>query len=111
MLGSFTLFNIQSPALHLSLWNIITTTGLVTALFVFIISKGLLVQRKRATTGQEGMIGALGEAREDLAPGGLIFVRGEYWKAVSIDGAEIGKAEKVRVEKVDKGMLLVRRVE
>ncbi len=111
LLGSFTLFDIQSPALHLSLWNIITTTGLVTALFVFIISKGLLVQRKRATTGLEGMIGALGEAREDLAPAGLIFVKGEYWKGVSVDGAEIGKGEKVRVEKVDQGMLLVRREE
>lgn len=105
LLGSFTLFDIQSPAVHLSLWNIITTTGIVTALFVFIISKGLLVQRKRASTGLEGMIGALGQAREDLAPEGLVFVRGEYWKAISVDGTEIGKGEKVQVETVDQGKL------
>ena len=113
LLGSFTLFNIQSPALHLSLWNIITTTGVVTALFVFIISKGLLIQRKQATTGLEGMIGAVGEAREEIVSEGLVFVKGEYWKAVSVDGEEIRKGEEVRVEGIDRdrGRLLVRRVE
>jgi len=109
LLGSFTLFNIQSPALHLSLWNIIATTGVVTALFVFIISKGLLIQRKRATTGLEGMIGAVGEAREDLAPEGLVFVKGEYWKGVSVDNEVIKKGEEVFVEGVERGRLLVRR--
>jgi membrane-bound serine protease (ClpP class) len=109
LLGSFTLFNIQSPTLHLSVWNIITTTGVVTGLFVFIIGKGLLIQRKRATTGLEGMIGVVGEAREDLAPEGLVFVKGEYWKAVSVDGALVKKGEEVLVEGVDRGRLLVRK--
>jgi len=109
LLGSFTLFNFQSPALRLSSWNVIITTGIVTALFVFIFSKGLLIQRKRATTGLEGMIGAVGEAREEIVSEGLVFVKGEYWKAISIDSAEIRKGEEVLVEGVDRGRLLVRK--
>jgi len=109
LLGSFTLFNFQSPALHLSSWNVIITTGIVTALFVFIFSKGLLIQRKRATTGLEGMIGAVGEAREEIVSEGLVFVNGEYWKAISIDGEEIRRGEEVLVEGVERGKLLVRK--
>ena len=109
LLGSFTLFDIQSPVMQLSWWNILVTTGLVTALFVFVISKGLLIQRKRPATGLEGMIGAVGEVREDLAPEGLVFVKGELWKAVSLDGQEVHRGEKVLIEGVDRGKLLVRR--
>lgn len=109
LLGSFTLFNIQSPALRLSWWNILLTVGTLTLLFVFVISKGLLIQRKPAATGVEGMIGAVGVAREDLAPEGLVSVRGELWKAVSIDGSPIGKGEEVSVEGVAQGRLRVRR--
>jgi membrane-bound serine protease (ClpP class) len=33
--------------------------------------------------GVERMVGAVGEAREELAPEGLVFVSGALWKAVA----------------------------
>lgn len=39
----------------------------------------------RVTTGREGMIGGVGVARTELAPGGKVFVRGELWNAVAAE--------------------------
>ena len=57
-------------------------TGLVTLLFFsFFIRKVWAARRQPAFAGPESMVGALGEAREELAPEGLVFVRGALWKA------------------------------
>jgi membrane-bound serine protease (ClpP class) len=55
LIGSFMLFNFESfeaPALGLSPVNIFVTVGTITALFVFMITKGLLIQRKPVATGK-----------------------------------------------------------
>jgi len=46
-------------------------------------------------TGREGMVGAVGEALEDLAPAGNVFVHGETWSAESPD--IVHKGDRVRV--------------
>ena len=57
-------------------------TGLVTLLFFsFFIRKVWTARRQPAFAGPESMVGAVGEAREELAPEGLVFVRGALWKA------------------------------
>jgi len=80
----------------------------VTALFVLIISKGLLIQRKRPVTGKSGMIGAVGNARGNISPSGKVVVKGEYWDAASIQGP-IHAGDQVVVERVEGLKLLVRR--
>ena len=47
------------------------------------VSAGVRAQRRPATTGQAGMLGAVGEARSELDPVGLVFVFGELWRAVT----------------------------
>jgi membrane-bound serine protease (ClpP class) len=42
------------------------------------------------------MVGALGEAREELAPEGLVFVAGALWKAVATS-SPIHAGSRVRV--------------
>ncbi len=111
LIGSFMLFNFEgfeAPALSIAPINIFVTVGTVTALFVFIATKGLLIQRKPPTTGKEGMIGAVGTARDELNPTGTIFVKGEYWTAVATNGP-IKPGEAVRVERIENGKLIVRR--
>ena len=49
------------------------------------------------------MVDQIGVARTTLAPSGQVFIRGEYWDAVS--PAKIGEGERVRVSRVD-GMTL-----
>jgi membrane-bound serine protease (ClpP class) len=110
LVGSFTLFEIPDPALQISAWNIIVTVGALTAIFVFIISKGLLAQRRVPVTGMEGMVGATATVKEELNPRGRVLVKGEYWWAASADGQPIHAGEEVVVERVERGgRLLVRR--
>ncbi|HEX2647611.1 MAG TPA: NfeD family protein, partial [Candidatus Dormibacteraeota bacterium] len=59
-------------------------TGLVTlGFFSVFIRKVVAARRQPALSGADAMIGALGEAREELAPEGLVFVAGALWKAVA----------------------------
>jgi len=108
LVGSFTLFNIHNRAIGLSWSTILITVGTMTALFVFIISKGLLIQRRQPVTGKSGMIGAIGNARSDLDPDGKVFVKGEYWDAHSLEG-RIHSGDLVVVERLEGRTLLVRR--
>lgn len=108
LVGSFTLFNIHNRALGLSWSTILITVGTMTALFVFIISKGLLIQRRQPVTGKSGMIGAIGNARSNLDPDGKVFIKGEYWEARSLEGW-IHSGDPVVVERLEGRTLLVRR--
>ncbi len=108
LVGSFTLFDIQNRAIGLSWATVFLTVGTITALFVFIVSKGLLIQRRRPVTGKDGMIDSAGIAKSDLDPMGMVFVHGEYWHAISVED-EILSGDKIVVDKVEKSTLIVRR--
>jgi membrane-bound serine protease (ClpP class) len=113
VLGSFFLFNFDAfaaPAFALPWTTVFVMVGTITALFVFMITKGLLIQRKKVATGVEGMIGALGQARDELSPEGMVFVQGEYWKAIAKESV-IRAGEEVVVESMREGKLLVRKRE
>ncbi len=107
VVGSFTLFDIQNRAIGLSWATVILTVGTVTALSLFIVSKGLLIQRRRPVTGKDGMIDLVGIAKSNLDPKGTVFVHGEYWHAISVED-EILSGDKIVVEKVEKSTLIVR---
>jgi membrane-bound serine protease (ClpP class) len=107
--GSFTLFDIESPVFRLSWINIVVTVATVTLLFTFVISKGLLIQRKRVFTGAEGMIGSFGEAREDIIGEGTVFIKGEYWKAIAPYDELIREGDKIVVEGIEGRKLVVRK--
>ena len=107
LVGSFTLFDIQNRAIGLSWATVFLTVGTIAALFVFTVSKGLLIQRRRPVTGKDGMIGLVGTAKSDLDPKGTVFAHGEYWHAISAED-EILSGDKIVVEKVEKSTLIVR---
>jgi membrane-bound serine protease (ClpP class) len=54
--------------------------------FVFFVDRILRSRRQPVLTGPDALVGAPGEAREDLSPDGLVFVRGALWKAVAQSG-------------------------
>ena len=62
--------------------------------------------RAPARLGVEGMIGAVGTARERLAPAGTVLVHGEYWSAETDEAIEAGTP--VEVTGVDGLRLRVR---
>jgi len=57
--------------------------GVTLAFFLVFVRKVWQARRAPAFAGPESMVGALGEAREELAPEGLVFVWGALWKAVA----------------------------
>lgn len=109
LVGSLSLFKIPEVQAQLSIWNIIVVIGMLSAFFLFIVTKGLTVQRRLATTGAEGMIGMIGRVEDVLDPKGRVFVNGEYWFASSVGETPIKPQEEVVVEKMEDGKLFVKR--
>ncbi len=108
VLGSLLLFESPEPYLRLS-WGVIVTTVLATSLFFLVaVTKAVQVHRRKPVTGGEGLVGEAGRAETDLAPEGKVFVRGEYWDAVSDE--PIAAGERIVVVAVEGMRVRVRKV-
>ncbi|MGC9529514.1 MAG: NfeD family protein [Candidatus Bipolaricaulaceae bacterium] len=108
LVGSFSLFEIDSPVIGLSWYTVSATVGTLTAILAFIITKGLLAQRRRPVRAQSTMAGLSGVAKVDLRPDGWVMVRGEYWRARA-EGDSISAGEEVVVIAREGRRLTVRR--
>ena len=97
-LGSIMLIRTSSVFEFVEIsWIVITASVIITTFFfVFLLGLGLKVQRKKPTTGIEGLIGEIGESISLLNPEGTVRVHGEIWLAESASG-KIAKGERVRV--------------
>ncbi|HOO34915.1 MAG TPA: nodulation protein NfeD [Smithella sp.] len=104
VMGSLLLFDTPEPALRLSLQVLIPAVVVVSIFFIVIIMLAVKAQMRKHFTGAEAMIDLEAEVTSDIEKEGDVFVKGEYWKAVS--DASIKKGAKVRIVKVD-GMKLV----
>jgi membrane-bound serine protease (ClpP class) len=62
---------------------ILGAAAVTAAFFVLFIRKVWEARRAPAFVGAESLVGATGEAREELTPEGLVFVEGALWKAVA----------------------------
>jgi membrane-bound serine protease (ClpP class) len=108
VLGSLFLFDAEGSGVQVARGLIL---GTATALVLAAMVVGTLVlraQRRRPTTGREGMVGIVGVARERLDPEGTVVVRGEYWTATSDAPVEAGR--EIEVVAVDGLRLHVRPV-
>ena len=77
--------------------------------FAFIRTKAVIpMMRDNQTTGAGKMIGLGGTVIDALTPEGSIKVRGEYWKATSVD-SHIESGERVEVVDVEGLMLMVKK--
>ena len=70
----------------------------------------LLRQSKQTSLmGTQELLGLIGEARTELKPEGMVFVRGELWKAKALQ--PVAKGSKVEVLKVEDMVLEVTQAE
>jgi membrane-bound serine protease (ClpP class) len=89
LFGSLMLIDSPFPFMRVSLAVIIPSVVATAAFFLFAVGMGVRAQRRRVTTGREGLVGQRGEARGDVdARGGSVFVRGEFWNARSDESIE-----------------------
>ncbi len=105
ILGSFMLFDTENTGVAVSrelVWV------MVAAFSVFSMSMAWLAlraQKTRQQTGIDALMGAKGVVKKRITPdGGLVFVHGELWQAVSTE--ELSEDSKVKVKAVN-GMTLV----
>jgi membrane-bound ClpP family serine protease len=78
-------------------WPLILLLAVLMIVFVFIMHRALVPAiRRRKVTGAEGMIGQAGKVMEALKPTGTIKIKGEYWKAKSVEG-DIETGDEVEV--------------
>ena len=80
ILGSLMLFEPVRTGIRIS-WGMIIPATIITALFfLFVVGMGLRAQRRKITTGKEGLVGETGVVA--LAERGLkIQIHGEWWNA------------------------------
>jgi membrane-bound serine protease (ClpP class) len=101
VLGSLMLINIDTYFGSFSIsWQVIATVVVLTVLFFLTaIGLGIKAQRRKPTTGWEGLINEEGETTTELNPEGFVRIHGELWDAESIDGI-LEKGTKVCVKEV-----------
>jgi len=94
-IGSFMMFNSGVPGFELSL-SVLAAAMIVTAgLFVLVIALLLRSRKHPVVTGQEGIMGAEGEALTWQQDEGKVRVQGEIWRARSSRPLEPGTRIKV----------------
>lgn len=100
LIGSLMLIKTTVPfaIIQISLSVIITATILTALFFIFALGKGIAAQRRKPTTGSEGLFDEIGVALSNFNPGsvGQIMLHGEIWKAVCLE-EEIQEGENVKV--------------
>jgi membrane-bound serine protease (ClpP class) len=99
LLGSLMLFDVSIPGAKVSLSVIIPATVFTALFFLFAIGMGMRAQRRKVTTGMEGLIGEIGAVVSPLSPTGTVLLHGELWKAVATSPIE--KDREVRVIAVE----------
>lgn len=106
-LGSLMLIESPAPFLRISFKVIVPAVLTTAGFFVFAVGAGIRAQRRKPTTGREGLIGMRGVTTTDVDPAGQAFIRGELW---SVEAPEkIDKGEIVEVVSMNGLKVRVRR--
>ena len=99
IVGALMLFDPAGSAYSTSLWVVVAIGGTIAVFFAFAIAKIIQARRRKPQTGMEELRGEVGIVRRQLDPDGLVFVRGELWRAHSTAGT-VAMGEHVRVERL-----------
>src|SRR6202521_4824232 len=101
VLGSMLLIS-GPPELRIRLSTALAVSVPFALITMFLVSLAVQARSEKVVTGG-ALAGEIGQARTALAPAGKVFLRGEYWDAVS--SAPVEEGGEVRVVAID-GMKL-----
>ncbi|MDI6907805.1 MAG: nodulation protein NfeD [Thermoanaerobacterales bacterium] len=106
--GSVMLFTESGPMTPLN-WGVIGVVVAAVAACMILVGRAVIrAHRRKAVTGAEGLVGAVGETIAALEPCGEILLEGERWRAESLEGA-IPPGERVEVVRLEGLKVYVRR--
>jgi membrane-bound serine protease (ClpP class) len=95
VLGSLILFDAPGDYMRVSLTIILPFTATTAAITILLVRLVVNAQKKKSITGQEGMMGEIGEAQGPIQGSGTVFIHGELWNAESDE--LISDKDKVKV--------------
>ena len=111
LFGSIMLINVEKTKfIKISLKVILPSILLTLLFFIFAIGLAIKAHKRKPTTGKEGLIGLVGEVKEDLSPEGMVLIKGEIWKAKAKGDKTIEEGKKVKVVDVRDLTLIVEEV-
>jgi membrane-bound serine protease (ClpP class) len=105
VLGALLLFEPAGETYEVSLPAVIAIAATLAGLMAFVAIKIVQVRKAPVVTGSVELLGQVGVVRETLSPTGLVFVRGELWKARST-GDRLEPGTPVKVESIDDELVL-----
>ncbi|MGZ4797122.1 MAG: NfeD family protein [Acidimicrobiia bacterium] len=94
-----------SSRLDVYWWVIVLMVVLTVAFFVSAMPIAVRSRFSTPTIGRESLVGEMGEAAVDVAPEGVVILRGARWRARTNRATPIGAGEPIRVVEVD-GLVL-----
>jgi membrane-bound serine protease (ClpP class) len=107
VLGALFLVNSPWPQARIRLSTALGVAVPLGVIVIVLLRFAIAAKMRKAVTGEEGMVGALGVAETDLeplGPLGKVFVHGELWEARARQ--PIAKGTRVRVREVE-GLTLI----
>lgn|SRR5690625_1873670 len=91
-LGALMLFQDLPESMSISFAWLIPSTIVMVLFFIWIAFEGIRVQFKTSYTGNQAMIGKVAKVVDEVSPHkGRVFVRGEYWNAISDEKLKKGE--------------------
>jgi membrane-bound serine protease (ClpP class) len=95
ILGALLLVDSPLPELRIHLSTAVGLALPFAIITTFLVSLVIRARASKVVTGAQGMLDEVGVAHAALAPGGKVFVHGEYWDAVSSAPVEAGARVRV----------------
>jgi membrane-bound serine protease (ClpP class) len=102
------LFRFPGQPMPLAFSVLIPTVVTISAFFIGVATLAFRAQRSIPQTGNEALVGLIGEVVQDLRLEGKVFVNGELWNAQANEPIPAGT--RVRVAAVDSLKLHVRQI-
>jgi membrane-bound serine protease (ClpP class) len=107
ILGAMMLVDSPLPELRINPWKLLPVVVFMAAFTVLLVRMVVEAQRRKATTGAEGLLGRSGVAATPLQPEGWVVVQGERWRAQADGPLDLGA--RVEVVGIDGLRLRVRK--
>ena len=104
VLGALILVKSPWPEARIHLTTALSVALPLGFITIILVRFAIVAKRRKAVTGEAGMIGLVGVAHTDLNPAGKVLVRGELWGARATE--RIPQGARVRVREIE-GLTLV----
>ena len=106
VIGSLILFSESEASMEFDKSLIIFVAIFLAGFVAVLVWAAVRGQKRKVTTGREGMIGQVAEVKTALKPKGMVLVEGELWTA-ELDEGQAHPGEEVVIQKVDNLRLFV----